>query len=1033
MKKKALYILYLFSLLITMAACQDESIIDDNFDPSLRGQSDVSFNLEFKPLTPALETRTKGDAIKHINDLNIVIYKVENENTSLYNHFFIQRGEDDKLPTSTNDGLTNIVEDENNENYPDSEKGDGFAESTTCRASFKYSLPYGQYKIIAVANCGKLKDEEVTSENKIRNKELTWNTSNISQNAQMFGFFKDNSDYSSVISYDNRTSSESLTQVITINSRTTDLHAWLKRAASKVTVAFDGSSLKDNIYIYIHSVQIKDIPSKCFLGYSNKPNNENQLIEEGEMLKYGTGSDVTRGISITRGNSLGGSKHTETEDALFFYENVQGVHPNNLKGQQDENNNQVPDDNDNKIDKDGIDFGSYIEVKGYYKNNKKADLSQGPITYRFMLGKDITTDYNAERNYHYKLTMKFKNDANDPDWHIEYDEEPGIIVPDPYYISYSYNEKFMMPVKINGGQLVGNLIAEINSDDSKNVWNKHNWVPIDGTPSSYDFKKITFAKSGDYFNQNQVLNSGVWNGFLSLVQSNNTIIESPHGTSGDDAKTKTYNYNYVNWNANSANAKREYIPKAEYGTETIDDYIRSKSNTGAQSFEIPVYTRPKTLVTQTGYSGMNIYTSFNREAVVKLTAKIQDSNGIITDHVRYVTVIQTKRIVNPAGIWRNYDNFAPFNVIVMEEKNSTYFEPIKSEGGPWRAVIESGDWFTLNISEGDNATKVETNDDGTFLCVTGPTSSIIRFTYTPNANNAIDATQTRCGVIRVEYNNYQCVHRIFVRQGYAPLAIGSGTAKWHSFNMYKRDQETNSPLEEGTYFKIGNWNGIYASNNNEYGFNENSEEFECVNGKSKWNELEDNRYNGFSNPFTSNSNIRISNYDDWNALRKSCDFAFGVLYGDGATTTASSVEEAYGYMRIEGNGSSTKGMRGCFVYDKATGNNLFFPIGATGYGRRISSWLGKPTYKNDELVRRTGGILRYAHMDQLMDTGDWVQYRPMLYDLLFQQGAIYWFPKLENGHSAWDINYRTLDFNTFSSVATPSEYESDACFVRCVE
>ena len=81
-------------------------------------------------------------------------------------------------------------------------------------------------------------------------------------------------------------------------------------------------------------------------------------------------------------------------------------------------------------------------------NDKK--VGRGPIKYRFMLGKDVITDYNAERNHHYKLTLKFKGYANDADWHIEYEEpEPGIEVPNPYYISYLYNRTMNLPVKIN--------------------------------------------------------------------------------------------------------------------------------------------------------------------------------------------------------------------------------------------------------------------------------------------------------------------------------------------------------------------------------------------------------------------------------------------------------------------------------------------------------------------------------------------------------------------------------------------------------
>ncbi len=45
-----------------------------------------------------------------------------------------------------------------------------------------------------------------------------------------------------------------------------------------------------------------------------------------------------------------------------------------------------------------------------------------------MLGKNADDDYNAERNFHYKLTLRFRGHANDVDWHIEYDEDKGIYV-----------------------------------------------------------------------------------------------------------------------------------------------------------------------------------------------------------------------------------------------------------------------------------------------------------------------------------------------------------------------------------------------------------------------------------------------------------------------------------------------------------------------------------------------------------------------------------------------------------------------------
>lgn len=1015
-------LMYIFTFLVwtgIISSCQDEVIVQGS-DYIPEGEATIDATVNFKPFGSALngDSRTAGNAIKDIEKLYIVLFDEKGEHLETFD-------------ASSQTGYE-YVKSESREDVGAGE-GEHIAENATPCVTFKKTLPYGQYKIYAVAN-HKLDLEKTYTIEELRNIELAWDSSDVKKNNQMFGYFTSEKSNSKPNGWE--------APVITIASPIVSLHAWIRRAASKVTIAYDGSKLNENVYIYIHSVQIKDIPKSCLLGTDNRPTTKEQL-QDGEFISYAEGSDVTRGISITRGNSTGGSDHSEVADALFFYENVQGVHTDKEKGQQDNNDNSIPDDKDNNIDKDGVDCGSYIEVKGYYKNNNKTDLSQGSITYRFMLGKDVETDYNAERNYHYKLTMIFKNDANNPDWHIEYDEEPGIIVPDPYYISYSYNEKFMIPVKINGGILVGNLVAEINSEDSQNSWNKHNWVPIGGTKSNYTYTQnanYVTTRSGDYFDETKVLNSGVWNGFLTLSEPQTTIVDAP----SNDLQT-IYAYNKTYWEKNSENAKRTYEPRTEIGSETVakdnGNYVRTMSSTGTQSFEIPVYTREKTLVTQTGYSGMNIYTSFTREAVVKLTATIKDDEGNEAEYVKYVTIVQAKRLVNPAGIWRQHDNATPFEVTVMEEMNNTTFQPLSSIGGPWRASVEYGsDWVNLSVTQGTNNVVAERTVDGKTI-ITGSTDSEIRFTYAPMGT--IDKNSARCGIIKVEYNNYDCVHRIFVRQGYAPIQVGSGKAKWHSFNMYKSNEETQTPIEEGTFFKFANWaKGIYAVNNETYPFNFSplTSTLKLIETDDVWSNLTPKRgeshatyVNGFVAPTLNNKTIRVTRLSDWNSLRESCNFGFGVLYADGATTTATTVADAYGYVRTDGK-TSSKGMRGCFVYDDQ-GRNLFFPVGATGYGRRANSLHVAGTDVN------RGGALKYATMSRLMRQNDWVQYRPMLYDLMFSEGAIYWLEKEEKSnnvtHSAWDINYRTLDFNTFSSNGWPTSgntiYESDACFVRCVE
>ena len=192
----------------------------------------------------------------------------------------------------------------------------------------------------------------------------------------MFGFFTDNA--STVI--------PSEAPEIVVGTSNVSLHAWVKRTVSKVTVTYDATELKDNIYIYLKSVQILDIPAKCPLGNSNTPASSSDLIHEGEKLTYSGSSTIQDWPYVSKGNPVyqydGG--HTEKAQALYFFENNQGTgskhgyHPG-----------------DASWDKDQKTYGTYIEVKGYYVNRTADNSSQGPIIYRFMLGKDVTSDFNA--------------------------------------------------------------------------------------------------------------------------------------------------------------------------------------------------------------------------------------------------------------------------------------------------------------------------------------------------------------------------------------------------------------------------------------------------------------------------------------------------------------------------------------------------------------------------------------------------------------------------------------------------------------
>ena len=174
--------------------------------------------------------------------------------------------------------------------------------------------------------------------------------------------------------------------------------------------------------------------------------------------------------------------HGENVNALYFYENMQGkgedgTPPTSVSRSTMSTKTpawcRTPQESTLRhCLKDAKKYGSYIEVKAYYNSNNSTE-KQGEITYRFMLGKDTHLDYNAERNYHYKLTPMFKGWANDVDWHIDYKKTPLLCVTRAHlYISYLYNHSAMIPIEFDAPEDV--TIKRITADIVQN-----NWYPTD--------------------------------------------------------------------------------------------------------------------------------------------------------------------------------------------------------------------------------------------------------------------------------------------------------------------------------------------------------------------------------------------------------------------------------------------------------------------------------------------------------------------------------------------------------------------------
>ena len=179
----------------------------------------------------------------------------------------------------------------------------------------------------------------------------------------------------------------------------------------------------------------------------------------------------------------------------------------------------------------------------------------------------------------------------------------------------------------------------------------------------------------------------------------------------------------------------------------------------------------------TGFTGNNIYFAYRRSAKVRLEVQLA---GHAQPTVDTITIYQVRRVVNPKGHLSPPRQRCgiPGGIDTSVERSGHAVYGVRTEG-PWKAEVEVGkEWIKLNGVLG-----------GT---VEGSTGSEIRFTYQPAGT--IGEDQSRCGIILIRYHNLACYHRIFVRQGYAPMQV-AGSAKWHTFNLYYKDHETAAPCE----------------------------------------------------------------------------------------------------------------------------------------------------------------------------------------------------------------------------------------------
>lgn len=934
MNHRIIYVLFACLALSGLSACIEEPMFEDM--PLGEGESTVSFGAVFRPMEETMLGKTRsvgGDEIRDINDMSVVMYR---EDGSLASYYYF----DEDMLTITD------------------EPRPGHEESVTKNVSFQCKVPYGRYRIYAIANMGNLtEDDRLLTEDGFRALPLEWNNKNITDNNQMSGYFSD----SKSTAY-----ASGEVPLLTIGKSDISLHAWIRRAASKVTVAFKADSLYDNIYVYIQSAQIKDIPLGCKLVDENVPVSAEELLHEGDTIQFGRGDDYHAwpALSCGRGANRYGS-HDHDAPSLFFYENMQGIHPNKHIYQ-------------NFKSKDNVPYGTYIEVKGYYINKSSANPSYGAITYRCMLGKNMKDDFNAERNTHYKLTLEFKRNANDVDWHIEYDYEPAppeIMVPSPIYISYLANQSVDIPVTVYYDKNLTS-VKSVTAEIVKNDWG------FEGHKYDDTNKELT-------------------NGFLSLELLNTNAL---------------------------TDRVSQYTPKKTY---TDFDEVTDEKYT----IRVPVYTRPMNM--GSSFSGNNYFVGRRRYATVRLTVTLDDESVAVKPFD--VEIIQSRRLVNPKGVWRKWDSEKPFRITLKNSDSeptvATVFEPLPSDG-PWTAsIVKGADWVRIK----DTESQTWGTED-----VTGGTGSKIEFDYKP-ASKCSSENESRFGLIEIKFHNNTCTHMVLVSQGTAPVEFGG--RKWHMTNVKYSGTDAENPLLEGSMFAFGNSdNAILSSNNlkDGYGFDISClwKRFDVYDSKGNVQQkfLNDigHSLDGFvDDGMTENGKCRVANAEDWNDLASDKYIRYyGILYGDECEETLSLNKFTNTYTNV----GDVKGMRGCFVCDTLTGKHLFFPIGNTGYGRR--KYIDNTNRNAATHPNQGEGVLKYASRTSEMEEAT-ARKLPNYYSLWNEPGAVYLFgvrkmipnsdPSKISYRYGFDINYFSFGFEEFTVDMIRNHGRSDFCFVRRID
>ena len=187
----------------------------------------------------------------------------------------------------------------------------------------------------------------------------------------------------------------------------------LKRPYAMIKVNINTSGLDNEVTLTPRSVQLCNVPKTCTLASDNSITDFTSFDKEGQKYDFPSGSLLT-------GPSGNGETQVMSE-RLYQFENKQTVHAQNCTDAQNGNEKaKTPNRIKNTMEAgkevyaaftdytDNENLGrrcSYILVTADYEYKSSSAHVKGTISYRLFLGKNISYDFDVNRNTIYNVTL----------------------------------------------------------------------------------------------------------------------------------------------------------------------------------------------------------------------------------------------------------------------------------------------------------------------------------------------------------------------------------------------------------------------------------------------------------------------------------------------------------------------------------------------------------------------------------------------------------------------------------------------------